>query len=195
MRVVLEADGEATIGRESVNIVHLPHPRVSRAHARLDSSPDGALEVIDLKSRNGTVVNGQPVYGSAIVPFPALVEIGPFLLAIDTRMDDETWVELGPSSDRRLRSRLDRGTRQFYVDGVMALDTLSSNEFGLLESLAESAPSVVARTTVGDAIWGIGQWDVYMLHNLVSRIRKRISQAGSDGSVIVTVPGIGYRLA
>ena len=121
-----------------------------------------------------------------------MVEIGPFTISIGESLSEETWTaaaEVGVP-----RALLDRAKRQLKVDGSVALEPLTTNEFAFFEVLAGHTRAVIGRDAVGDAIWGAGQWDVYMLHNLVSRVRKRIAQQGFDADVIVTVPGVGYRL-
>ena len=119
--------------------------------------------------------------------------IGPFVLALDSSYSEETWTATGIAATPP-RTFLDAGTRQLHIGGAVVLDTLSTHEYAFLSSLARSAPNVVARSVAGDAVWGEGQWDVYMLHNLVSRLRRRIAAAGADDGVVVTVPGVGYRL-
>jgi len=57
---------EISVGRGEDNDVVIPHPSVSRAHARL-MRRDGAYELTDLGSTNGSFVNNQPVLGSMIV--------------------------------------------------------------------------------------------------------------------------------
>ncbi len=52
--------GVHVIGRDERADVRLDDESISRAHARLEVSP-GAITVVDLKSRNGTLVNGEPV--------------------------------------------------------------------------------------------------------------------------------------
>ncbi|MBV9280697.1 MAG: FHA domain-containing protein [Chloroflexi bacterium] len=55
-------DGELTIGRHLQNSLRLDQPDVSRFHARI--LPDGAaIRLVDLGSKNGTYVNGNPVRG------------------------------------------------------------------------------------------------------------------------------------
>jgi diguanylate cyclase (GGDEF)-like protein len=55
---VIEIDGELVIGREAEQGLSLPHDRgVSREHAKIVSSGDGAL-LVDLGSTNGTFVDG-----------------------------------------------------------------------------------------------------------------------------------------
>ncbi len=50
----------ATIGRHPSNAVELPFDAVSRYHARVELV-DGVLRLVDLKSSNGTFINGQKV--------------------------------------------------------------------------------------------------------------------------------------
>lgn len=192
LRLVYSCDGEATAGRDAAAQIHLPHPLVSRQHARIGY--DGAtFTVEDLGSRNGTTIAGQPVHGIHADPGPLAVEIGPFVLALDSQYSEETWTATGLAAAPP-RSFLDSGTRQLHVDGALALETLSTHEYAFLSALHRAAPNVVARSVAGDAVWGEGQWDVYMLHNLVSRLRRRIAAGGADDGVVVTVPGVGYRL-
>jgi Nif-specific regulatory protein len=54
-------DGEATIGRDPANVVAIVDPSVSRKHCLLRREEDGRFSVKDLESRNGTLVNGNPV--------------------------------------------------------------------------------------------------------------------------------------
>ncbi len=54
-------DGEATIGRDPVNVVAIVDPSVSRKHCLLRREEDGRFSIKDLESRNGTQVNGNPV--------------------------------------------------------------------------------------------------------------------------------------
>ena len=69
--LIEQADGTATllIGRGDGNDVALDpdrFPSVSGEHARFELA-DGELRVVDLDSRNGGLVNGEPVDGSAVV--------------------------------------------------------------------------------------------------------------------------------
>lgn len=59
--------GRFFIGRDSANDVVLPAPYVSRRHAVLLVAETGAY-VVDLRSRNGTLVNGRTVQDEALVP-------------------------------------------------------------------------------------------------------------------------------
>lgn len=66
---------EASIGRGEDNDIVIPHPSVSREHARL-ARRDGAFELTDLNSTNGSFVNDQPVSGSIRVASGSEVRFG-----------------------------------------------------------------------------------------------------------------------
>ena len=54
-----------TVGRHRNNDIVISDPKVSSFHARLDRSPD-AFVVVDLKSRNGSFINGRRVETGAL---------------------------------------------------------------------------------------------------------------------------------
>ncbi|MDE2125435.1 MAG: DUF3662 domain-containing protein [Armatimonadetes bacterium] len=59
--------GSLTIGRSQTgNELVLNSSQVSRRHARIDRELDGTFTVHDLKSRNGTIVNGRPIEARAL---------------------------------------------------------------------------------------------------------------------------------
>jgi NADPH-dependent 2,4-dienoyl-CoA reductase/sulfur reductase-like enzyme/ferredoxin len=71
-RVVVERAME--VGRDCDGVI-LSDEGVSRRHARLVPSPV-ALSVVDLGSRNGTLVNGMPVTGRVVLEPGAVVRLG-----------------------------------------------------------------------------------------------------------------------
>lgn len=81
----LPKGGELVIGRDGTADLQLPHPEVSRRHARLLVGPIQRLE--DLESANGTLLRGQRLESG----LPQLFEpgdaaiIGPFLLSLQKR--------------------------------------------------------------------------------------------------------------
>jgi hypothetical protein len=66
---------EVALGRGEENDVVIPHPSVSRAHARL-MRRNGLYELTDLNSTNGSFVNEQPVHGSVRVSNGSQVRLG-----------------------------------------------------------------------------------------------------------------------
>lgn len=60
-RAIDLASARVTLGRESRNAITIPDINVSRTHAEISLSPQGAWIITDLGSTNGTYVNGRAV--------------------------------------------------------------------------------------------------------------------------------------
>ena len=60
-RAINLASARVTLGRESRNDITIPDINVSRTHAEISLSPQGAWVITDLGSTNGTYVNGRAV--------------------------------------------------------------------------------------------------------------------------------------
>jgi hypothetical protein len=189
--------GAVTVGRERADIL-LVHPLVSRLHAELALDPDGSFRVTDRGSTNGTTVNDEPLAKNAttIVRGEPLVQIGPYVL----RLTAASLIEgntLDSRADRLQRGRveLDRGLRVLRVDGKPAVEPVTGLEYKLLDVLTSANRQLVSNQAIGDAVWGAGAWDVYMLHNLVRRVRRKLEAGGfAADELIVSVPGGGYRV-
>jgi pSer/pThr/pTyr-binding forkhead associated (FHA) protein len=54
-----------TLGRHRNNDIVITDPKVSSFHARIDRTPD-AFMLVDLKSRNGSFVNGKRIESAAL---------------------------------------------------------------------------------------------------------------------------------
>src|SRR5262249_21093126 len=78
--VPLDRD-EITIGRREDNLVHLPERNVSRRHARLVQR-DGTVLLEDLRSANGTLVNGVRITEAVPLGDGDLVRIGDYGVAL-----------------------------------------------------------------------------------------------------------------
>ena len=62
----IELSGDRTlVGRAASNDIQIDHPNVSRHHVELRVD-DSTIWLIDLASRNGTLVNGRPVKHRAL---------------------------------------------------------------------------------------------------------------------------------
>ena len=187
--------GPTLVGRGEACDIQLPHPLVSRQHVRLSRTDEGAVVVCDLDSSNGTVVDDAPLRDAEVtVPGETTVQVGPYLLHVTTRVStaDDT-LEVAPPYAGRVT--LNRDRRSLSVDGDLAVERLSPQEFQLLDRLASAAPRTVSNRELGDKVWGEDGWDGYMLHNLVRRVRRKLEQHGAlADELLVTVPGAGYRL-
>lgn len=70
-----------TIGRSRENDLFLPDQWLSRHHAEIRQS-DGAVTLVDLGSKNGTLLNGNPVRGEAPVRVGDLIVLGEHTLSL-----------------------------------------------------------------------------------------------------------------
>jgi DNA-binding response OmpR family regulator len=184
------------VGRGPEADLQLVHPLVSRRHAELTLQDDGDFLVRDLGSRNGTIVNDELLQELAkAVAAPAVVQVGPYVLRLtpSSLIADET-LQVQRSAKSRPRVSLDSGLHVLQVDGKLALEALTGLEYKLMEVLTAADRRLVPNQQLGDALWGAGLWDAYMLHNLVRRVRRKLEDKGlAADELIVSVPGGGYR--
>ncbi len=73
---------EITIGRVEENDICLPKGNVSKKHARMVAK-DGAVVLIDLKSTNGTFLDGERVSAPQVVSRESQISIGDFGLNVE----------------------------------------------------------------------------------------------------------------
>jgi len=83
----LPVGGPLLVGRGAYNHIVLDDSRVSRQHARVAPEPDGYV-VYDLKSRNGTLVNGTAVTRH-VLAHDDLIGFGPFVFRLEYRPAEE----------------------------------------------------------------------------------------------------------
>ena len=74
---------EITIGRVSGNDIVLAKGNVSKRHSRFTVKSPGQIEVADLKSTNGTYVNGRKIGSPMLLSASDRVYVGDFLISID----------------------------------------------------------------------------------------------------------------
>ena len=70
-----------TIGRADVNDIVLPTAKVSKRHAKLEATPQGLI-LTDIKSTNGTYLNGRKVLAPTVVGDSDRIHIGEFVLRV-----------------------------------------------------------------------------------------------------------------
>src|SRR3954465_1278995 len=73
---------EVTIGRVQGNDIILPKGNVSKRHSRIVLK-DGKFIIVDLKSTNGTYVNGRKITSPLGVKGSDKIYIGDFILSIE----------------------------------------------------------------------------------------------------------------
>src|SRR5580658_5895671 len=73
---------EVTIGRVQGNDIILPKGNVSKRHSRIVLK-DGKFIIVDLKSTNGTYVNGRKITSPLVVKDADKIYIGDFIVGVD----------------------------------------------------------------------------------------------------------------
>ena len=116
---------EITFGRVEGNHIVLADRNISRRHARLVIR-DGKYILVDLKSTNGTYVNGRRLTSPIVIAARDQVRIGNFTIALEEGVDLEVTKErpLAPfiPRDRREADLLnaiaanDEASREVYAD-------------------------------------------------------------------------------
>ena len=80
-RVIELSAGWSRIGRSRSADIRLDDPTVSRRHAVIVQTPEGELRVLDDRSMNGILVNGEPVDWSPLADGDEL-QIGRYTLSV-----------------------------------------------------------------------------------------------------------------
>jgi hypothetical protein len=182
-----------TIGRNDDCDIVLPDRQVSRYHARITWQGD-LFQVEDLGSKNGTHVNGQELQA------PTPLQDGDELqIALRFKL---AFVDAGATAPLTLEGdekglRLDKETRQVWVNGKQVDPPLSLHQFRLLEALWDAGGSVITRDSVINSVWpeasgeGVSE---QAIDALVRRLRERVAEGDEEFRYIVTVRGHGFRL-
>ena len=182
------------IGRGDDCHVIISDRQASRHHARITQTQDGYV-LEDLRSKNGTFVNGQ------LLTVPTVLkdgdEIGIAFAARLSFVDAEATApllfqeELGPAI------RMDTEAKRVWVAGRELDPPISLAQYRLLELLYDNRSRVVSREEVVSAVWAEDESEgvsEQAIDALARRLRERIAEADPDHQYVVTVRGHGFRL-
>jgi len=191
---------EVVIGRDAGCDIIINDRQVSRRHALL-RKVDGGFELEDLKSKNGTHINGLPLSGPTRLQDGDLIQVALVAklayvgseatvpLRIETTPDGEV-VSVG-------RLRLDGASRRVWLNDHELDPALSVPQFRFLELLYQRRGQVCSRDEVIQMVWpeasGSGVSE-QAIDALVRRVRDRLAEIDPDFQYIVTVRGHGFRL-
>lgn len=194
---------EMLLGREEGCDIVIPARQISRQHLRILLQGGGAV-IEDLRSKNGTWVNGYRLTGAR-----ELEDGDEIRIAKDIRLRFVGSGATAPSTTRvlpdvipsgamtGLRMRLDPETREVRIREEALDPPLSLPQYRLLEILFASQGGVCSRNDVVDAVWpetlgeGVSE---QAIDALVRRLRDRLNEVDSVHQYIVTVRGHGFRL-
>lgn len=190
---------KTVLGRESTCDIVIADRQVSRHHARLTPTPEGAV-LEDLGSKNGIHHNGQLLVDPIQLNDGDIIQIAlaqQFVyLSSDATIPlvvDET--DLQPFQQNRLR--LEKRSRRVWIGDDEILPPLSASQFKLLELLYQHQDRVVSRTKLIEHVWGEENAVVVSdqaLDALVRRLRDRLASVDPSQAYVVTVRGHGLRL-
>ncbi len=93
---------QLTIGRVQGNNIILPKQNVSKRHSRIVVK-DGKFIIVDLKSTNGTYVNGRKIASPMVVKPTDKIYIGDFILSLDPKDGGETTAGLPRPPSRGMK--------------------------------------------------------------------------------------------
>lgn len=182
----------ATIGRRPDCDIAIDSMAVSRLHAELVRLDDGSWELRDLGSLNGIEVDGRPV--TAWRPMDGdEISIGDARLYFgEAPLSDSTIILSRKRPVARLT--LDADLRCLRYGDRQIGERLAPREYDLLRLLVDADGHVVERRRIEEALWGADAYDDNALHQLVRRTREKIDDDSSAPRILLTLPGVGYRL-
>ncbi|AUX45254.1 Fis family transcriptional regulator [Sorangium cellulosum] len=138
-RFPLPREGMLFVGRSSECEICVAAAAASRRHAKFLVA-DGEVQVTDLKSHNGTLVNGERLEGSRLLSSGDVVAIGDALLILrrEPRAPDRAVVDLGRWR-RRLEEELERAGDYGRPLAVVAVSMNGMRDRGAAGSRAAAA--------------------------------------------------------
>lgn len=186
----LGESAELVIGRDPDCTVHLPDRQVSRRHAIIRREADRFV-LVDLESKNGTWVNGQPVAAPR-----ALSDGDELSIAARYKLYFVDANATQPLVFERRGLRLDHETMGVWVNGQLLDPPLSGLQFALLRALVDAGGALVTRDDIIEAIWPDDEGGVSedAIDALVRRLRIRLMEVDPEHQYVVTVRGYGFRV-
>ena len=186
-------DRETTlIGRGEDCDVRIDDPLASRRHAAVRREP-WRYVLEDLGSRNGTLVNGEPVQGVHHLRHGDTLHVATTPLRFE---DPNATLPMtgGGLKPLQLPVWVNTTTGEAFAYGNRL--ELAPKELALLTVLYEKAGGICEKDEIARAVWPEydGVVSDYNIETLVSRLRSKLSQSGGSANAIVTLKKRGYRL-
>lgn len=188
---------EFLIGRAPECDVVVADRQVSRHHARLCRTDKGYV-LEDLKSKNGTHLNGSEIEGPVILQDGDVIQVA---LAISLMfVGTEATLPLSMDDAAKFgsgRLRMDADAHRAWIRDAELEPPLSPAQYALLALLFESSGRVVSRAEVIERVWpesdeaGVSE---QAIDALVRRLRDRLAEVDPQHEYVVTVRGHGFRL-
>lgn len=177
-----------TLGRMPGCQVVIDSDFASRRHAQIVRR-DQVYWLRDLGSKNGTLLNNEPVTTETMLSDGAEIRIGEVTLRFVDPATTRTYPGLAMEPGAL---RVDAGTRQVWLHNKKLTPPLSLKQFNLLLFLYRRAGEAVSKDEIAAAVWPEAEAGAvydYQVDKMISRLRERIGKGR-----IETVRGYGYRL-
>ncbi|MDQ0836539.1 response regulator transcription factor [Sphingomonas faeni] len=120
-------------------------------------------------------------------------EIGELTARIRAAVRRRTSMRVKPRTFQSGPLEIDFSARTVVLDGDAV--KLSRKEFDLLQALALSAGQVVTHKRLLAAGWGTATTDNQYLRVYIGYLRQKLEEDSAAPRLILTEPGVGYRLA
>jgi hypothetical protein len=146
---------EITIGRDPNCDIVIENRQVSRKHAQILSAADKKNYLADLKSKNGTLLNGDYVSEKACLKDGDEIIIGLVQEFVYVSSDATLPLVQTPAADsgNSLRLFIDKKARRIWIGDKELIPPLSVSQYELLVYLYEHQGSVVTREEIVDIVW------------------------------------------
>jgi len=204
MRLIL-LDGLTDRGRQFLPLEHFPFTigrahecdlvvdstQISRQHARLEIDHEQVV-FVDLGSTNGSFINDERVPSGSTRRLRAGDKINLAQVCTVEFDDPGTTLQVLPARLQTDGLTLDEDAAQVIIAGNGIDPALSPGQFMLLALLVHNEGRVVTREEIRNYVWGPDE-DVtdQTIDALVSRLRKRLTEADPTHEYVVTRRGFG----
>lgn len=185
---ILLADDVTTLGRAATCQVVIDDDFASRRHAQIIRR-DELYWLRDLDSKNGTLLDNEPVTAETPLADGAEIRIGGIILRFVDPAATRTQPNLIAAESLL---RVEASARQVWLHGQPLAPPLTTKQFDLLLYLYQRAGEAISKDELAAAVWPEDQSEAvydYQVDKMVSRVRERIGKEW-----IETVWGYGYRL-
>lgn len=195
-----------SLGRAADNQIVIPSYKSSRYHA-LITFVDGKYLIRDLKSKNGTRVNGELVEVEQVLQHGDRISLADAHFVFEclpanpnaetATYDPITDPEIDPSKTPALQ--LDQEAMEVKLAGQVLNPPLSLSEWKLLVLLYQNQGKVCSREAIIEVVYQPANpenipFDT-AIETLVSRLRKRLHMSDpAQLPYIKAIRGVGYRL-
>lgn len=180
------------IGRADDCDVRVIDPLASRHHAQVKRET-WRYVLQDLESRNGTLVNGEPVAGEHHLQHGDTIHVATTPLRFE---DPNATVPMARETLKPLHLPVwvNAATGEAFAFGTQL--ELAPKELTLLTLLYEKGGEICDKDEIARTVWPEYEGAVsdYNIETLVSRLRAKLEAGGAGGDTIVTVKKRGYRL-